>query len=75
MSKAQFIASKTEITKLHIEFTCPVCKRKDNIVIFSPKFCTDDFPTSIRSKTEYLTERICRSCFSEMQVDHMRCDL
>ena len=75
MSKAQFIASKAKIAKLHIGFICPVCERNDKIVIFDPKFCTDDFLTSIRDKTEYLTERICRSCHSEMGMSYMRCDL
>lgn len=75
MSKIQSIASKTEIAKIHIAFICPTCNRDDKVVIFSPKFCTDTFPISIKDKIEHLLERVCRACYSEMYIKHIQCDL
>lgn len=75
MSKALSITLRAKIAKLKIKFICPVCNRNDEMVILNPRFYTDNFLTSVRNKSEYFTERICRGCYSEMQVKYIQCDL
>ena len=75
MSETQSIKSKAEIKNLTIKFICPACGKGDKVVIFSPRFYTDNMLVSVRDKTEYLTERICQACYSEMPIKCILCHL
>ena len=75
MSETQSIKSKAEVKKLTIKFTCPVCDTNDKVVIFSPRFYTDNMVVSVRDKVEYLSERTCRVCYNEMYIKYIRCQL
>lgn len=75
MSETQSIKSKAEIKNLTIEFTCPACGKNDKVVIFSPRFYTDNMLASVRDKVGDLSERTCRVCYAEMYIKYIWCQL
>jgi len=75
MSETQSIKSKAAIKNLTIELTCPTCNKNDKVVIFSPKFYTDNMLVSVRDKIEYLSERVCQHCYTEMYIKYIQCEL
>ena len=78
MSKTENVQSiklRTAIDKLVIKFICPICNENDKVLMFNPIFHTDYILSAVRNKVELMGERTCRLCYSEMDIEYIRCEL